>query len=323
MAPIHFPDSEHLLTLRGEVDSRLRLLLCRPGRRIPAGLVDAMCQATLAGGKRLRALLLVGIVDALRGDVRNGLTAAAAVEMIHAASLILDDLPCMDNAWHRRGEPALHRTQGEPATILTALALLNLAYEVLTTMRDVPAPAIVRIQRDLAGAVGRTGLVAGQWEDLDLSQAPAGHTSIAMSKTGVLFEFASRCGGVLCGVEAADCRRLARFGRLFGLGYQMLDDLHDGETPGGVTKGAIRRVLETARASARATAWQEVAGAFVRPALAHVDEMSRSEPVTRSQEDTNGETGEPISRWSAAKTNSGPTGSRVERPALAAVELLP
>ena len=236
-----------------------------------------MSDATLAGGKRLRALLLVGVVDAFGGDVDNGLSAAAAVEMIHAASLIVDDLPCMDNAWHRRGRLALHRKLGEPATILTAFALINLAYEVLTTIRDVPAPTIVRLQRDLACAVGRTGLVAGQWDDLGLSGTPAARTSIALLKTAVLFEFASRCGGVLCGVEAADLRRLERFGRCFGLGYQMLDDLSDGESQRSAAESegeerssrlaAIRRVFENARESARGTAWQEVAGAFIRPAL--------------------------------------------------------
>jgi geranylgeranyl diphosphate synthase, type II len=275
------------MALRGEVDARLRLLLCRQDRRTPAGLVDAMSHATLAGGKRLRALLLVGVVDALRGDVDNGLSAAAAVEMIHAASLIVDDLPCMDDSWHRRGQLALHRKLGEPATILAAFALINLAYEVLTTIRDVPARTIVRLQSDLARAVGRTGLVAGQWDDLDLSETPATHTSIAMSKTGVLFEFAARCGGVLCRAEAADLRRLKRFGRLFGLGYQMLDDVFDGESRRGAANGAgeerpsrlvaIRRVLESARESARGTAWQEVAGAFVRPALPAPPEFLESQ----------------------------------------------
>lgn len=282
MAPIRFPDSERLLALRDEVDARLRLLLGRHDRRTPSALADAMRHATLAGGKRLRALLLAGIADALGGDRDNGLSAAAAVEMIHAASLIVDDLPCMDNAWHRRGRPVLHRTIGEPATLLAAVALINLAYEVLTTLREVPARTMVRLQRDLAVAVGRAGLVAGQWEDLDLSQTPPARISVALSKTGVLFEFASRCGGVLGGAGAADLRRLARFGRLFGLGYQMLDDVCDDEPPYRTVNGegeqrsarlvAIRRVLETAGASARGTAWQEVAEAFIRPA----DEISRA-----------------------------------------------
>jgi geranylgeranyl diphosphate synthase type II len=284
-----------------------------------------MCHATLAGGKRLRALLLVGIVDALHGDMDNGMSAAAAVELIHAASLVVDDLPCMDNASHRRGQPALHRKIGESATVLAAFALINLAYEVLTTIRDVPAPTIVRLQSDLACAVGRTGLVAGQWDDLDLSQAPASHTSIALSKTAVLFEFASRCGGVLCGAEAADLRRLERFGRLFGLGYQMLDDLCDGESRRGDANGAgeehssrllvIQRVIEFARASARGTAWQEVAGAFIRPA----EQISRA----RSQEDTNGERRKRTSGWCEAHTDGTSASNGVEPAALAGVELLP
>ena len=224
----------------------------------------------------------MGIVDALRGDVHNGLSAAAAVEMIHAASLIIDDLPCMDNAWHRRGELALHRKLGEPATILAALALINLAYRSVDDDSG-------RAGSDDCSASTRPGMRG--WADrtcrravgrFDLSQTPAAQTSIAMSKTGVLFEFASRSGGVLCGAEVADLRRLARFGRRFGLGYQMLDDLYDGESRRGAATGsgdersgrlvAIRRVFETARESARGTAWQEVAGAFIRP----VDEMSRA-----------------------------------------------
>lgn len=290
MTPIRIPDSERLLGLRGEIDSHIRLLLSPRDHRTPAGLIDAMKHATLAGGKRLRALLLVGVVDALQGDLYNGLSAAAAVEMIHAASLVIDDLPCMDNAIHRRGELALHRKIGEDAAVLTALALVNLAYEVLTTIRDVPADTIVGIQADLAHVVGRTGLVAGQWDDLGLSHSPVAPTSVAAAKTAGLFEFASHCGGVLCGAEAADLERLAQLGRLFGLGYQMLDDLRDGDSRRGDTTGArseypgriaaIRQVLTAAQENAFATAWDEVAGAFIRPALAEVDGVSKARDVT-------------------------------------------
>jgi geranylgeranyl diphosphate synthase, type II len=279
MAPIRFPDSDLLASLRDDVDARLRLLLSRPDSRTPARLADAMCHATLAGGKRLRALLLLGIVDAMHGDRHNGLAAAAAVEMIHAASLIVDDLPCMDNASNRRGQLVLHRQIGEPATILTAIALINLAYEELTTIRDVPASTIVRLQRDLACAVGRAGLVAGQWEDLDLSKTTVAHTSIAEAKTGVLFEFAARSGGVLCDAGVADIRRLARFGHLFGLGYQMLDDACDGESRHGQL-AEIRRVLDNARESARGTAWQGVADAFVRPAEDLSRPRAQVDPMT-------------------------------------------
>jgi geranylgeranyl diphosphate synthase type II len=315
MTPIRFPDSDLLSSLRGEVDSRLRMLLCRSDNRTPAALVEAMRHATLAGGKRLRALLLLGIVEALRGDRHNGLSAAAAVEMIHAASLIVDDLPCMDNASNRRGRVVLHRQIGEAATILTAFALINLAFEVLTTMRDVPASTIVRLQGELAGAVGRTGLVAGQWDDLDLSQTRVAHTSIALSKTGVLFAFAARCGGVLCGAGLEDTRRLARFGRLFGLGYQMLDDVCDGESRHGQLV-AVRGVLDNARASARGTAWQGVADAFVRPA----EEFSRAH---EQQEDRNGKPGKATGRRSTDHIKGTSGGNRIEPAALTGIDVLP
>jgi geranylgeranyl diphosphate synthase type II len=240
-----------------------------------------MKRATLRGGKRLRPLLMLGVVDAFRGAFQDGLRAGAAIEMVHAASLIMDDLPCMDNATLRRGEKPLHCVVGERAAILAALALVNLAYEVLIALQSLPPEMIVKIQTDLARAIGRAGLVGGQWEDLRSSAKIADIEHVNYLKTGVLFEFACRCAGVLCKADAANLRRLSQFGRLFGIGYQMLDDICDLEAtrllPNDMhqqRRAAIVRIgqiFDEAQKTAEGMIWSRVAHAFIRPALAKLN----------------------------------------------------
>jgi geranylgeranyl diphosphate synthase type II len=280
-------ESEFPSNVRDKIDAQIHVFLCSRKGRVPEGLVDAMRQATLMGGKRLRALLVVGIVEALQGDVHNGICVGAAVEMVHSASLIIDDLPCMDNATDRRGNMALHLKIGEDGTILAALALVNLAYEVLASLRGIPVEAVVTMQADLASTLGRTGLVGGQWEDLKPSSSPPDIEYINLSKTGALFEFASRNGGVLCGANAVELDRLARFGRLFGIAYQMLDDLHDGELrrmhllSGSAdcvdqwvrALSQIRQVLKASEECARGSSWYAVARALICPKFEQINTL--------------------------------------------------
>ncbi|MFO8154748.1 MAG: polyprenyl synthetase family protein, partial [Thiohalospira sp.] len=150
---------------RALIDDRLRRLL-PTGPDLPATLHDALEEGLLAPGKRLRPQLTLLATAQCDGDWHAALDPACALEMVHAASLILDDLPAMDDASERRGRPALHRRFGEDGAILAAVALMNRAYAVVADCPDLTAETRLNLVRELAGTIGTDGLVAGQWRDL-------------------------------------------------------------------------------------------------------------------------------------------------------------
>src|SRR5687768_17609449 len=153
---------------RVRVEDGLRRLA--PRGRAPA--VEAALEDSLyAPAKRLRPIVSLMVAEVLRGDHAAVLPAGCAIEMVHTASLILDDLPSMDDARARRGRPACHVAHGEATAILAAFALLNRAYEILAEgWPDGPDAALRgQLARDLARAVGLDGMIAGQSEDLRLT----------------------------------------------------------------------------------------------------------------------------------------------------------
>ncbi len=216
--------------LREEVDARLDQLL-PDAASTPAALVRAAADAVAGPAKRLRPLLALlsaeqfGVAGAGRAAA---LDAGCAVELVHAASLILDDLPCMDDAALRRGRPAHHRRFGQDVTVLTAVALLNEAYAVLAAI-DLPADDRLTLVRRLSEAVGFQGLVAGQFRDLherDVADCGPLHV-LNGQKTGCLFVAAVE-GGAIAGGAPPERREAARaFGARLGEAFQILDDLLD------------------------------------------------------------------------------------------------
>jgi geranylgeranyl diphosphate synthase, type II len=189
----------------------------------PPGLAAAVRHAVFPRGGRIRPRLCLAVARAC-GEDAPALTdaAAAAIELLHCASLIHDDLPCFDDAPVRRGKPAVHRAFGEPLAVLAGDALIVLAFETLA--REAPAAplraaALVRIVARAVGMPG--GIVAGQaWEcescvELDLYQ---------QAKTGALFAGAAMAGAAAAGVETAPWRG---FGQRLGLAYQVADDIRD------------------------------------------------------------------------------------------------
>ena len=207
-------------------------------------LNDAMRYALLAPGKRLRPALVFWAADACSGGRDKAWEAAApaavAVEMIHAYSLVHDDLPAMDDDDLRRGRPTCHRAFDEATAILCGDALQALAFETLA--RDMPSAVAAKACLVLAQAVGAEALVGGQSDDLaaergwidDLSAAPADQQMawlkrIHCRKTGALFLAALELGGLSAGADAAQCAMLAAYGKSFGLAFQIADDLLDAE----------------------------------------------------------------------------------------------
>lgn len=196
----------------------------------PAALHEALRYTLLLPGKRLRAVLVLACADLLRGDEESVLPLACAVEMVHAASLILDDLPCMDDASLRRGKPALHRVVGEANAVLAAVGLLNLAFETVALASTLRERTRCHAAACLTRAIGASGLLAGQVADLaatgrrlDLEALEYVHSH----KTGALFQAAAELGALGAGGGAHDLEALRRYAKNLGLAFQITDDLLD------------------------------------------------------------------------------------------------
>jgi geranylgeranyl diphosphate synthase type II len=155
---------------------------------------------------------------------------AVAVEYAHAASLVLDDLPSMDNARRRRGRPALHLSHGVATAELAAVALLARAFEIVGAAPGMPAAARGRIVAELAAAVGASGCCAGQAADLSADPAHVrldDLEAIHAQKPGALFVAAVRCGAIAGGVGDSVLSALTLYARNLGLAFQITDDLLD------------------------------------------------------------------------------------------------
>ena len=206
----------------------------------PAGLGQAMRYGVLDGGKRLRPLLVLAAAQAVHGDAEAALRAAVAVELIHAYSLVHDDMPCMDNDVLRRGKPTVHVRFGEAQAMLAGDAMQALAFEVLTPDAAAVAPALqARLCSLLARAAGHAGMAGGQAIDLaSIGVALDEHTLRDMHdrKTGALLK-ASVLMGASCGSIAAHAwAALSDFGAALGLAFQVVDDILD-VTQASVTLG--------------------------------------------------------------------------------------
>jgi geranylgeranyl diphosphate synthase type II len=196
----------------------------------PAPLPAAMRDAVLAPGKRLRPLLAMAATLELGADPAAALDAGCALEMVHAASLALDDLPCMDDARLRRGRPALHRAYGEDVAILAAIALLSRAFVVLSTQPRVDAGVRAQLVASVAGSFGIDGLAGGQLEDLRGAEARRGAREARrcnVRKTGAAFSAAVDVAVSIAGAPARQRARLRSFALHLGCAFQLRDDLLD------------------------------------------------------------------------------------------------
>lgn len=196
-----------------------------PGSRV----AEAMRYTLLAPSKRVRAILAILAADVCGApSTARALPAACAIEAIHASSLMLDDLPSMDDAPLRRGRPTAHVVFGEALTILAAFGLLNAAFAWLARRYE-PALA-ARLSLDVADAVGLEGLVAGQAEDVLATDAPLRFDAlerIHRRKTGALFSAAATAGARSAGGRDHDVAALSAYAKNLGLAFQIVDDLLD------------------------------------------------------------------------------------------------
>jgi len=197
----------------------------------PAGLGIAMRYGVLDGGKRLRPLLVLAACEAVRGRREAALRAAVAVELIHAYSLVHDDMPCMDNDVLRRGKPTVHVQFGQAQAMLAGDAMQALAFEVLTPEGDaVPVALQARLCALLARSAGHAGMAGGQAIDLASIGARLDEAALRdmhRRKTGALLQ-ASVLMGAACGLpDERAWRALSDYGAAVGLAFQVVDDILD------------------------------------------------------------------------------------------------
>ncbi len=224
---LSYPDD-----LVGQVDSYLAEL--EFGEKEPVmPLTEAMRYSLLAGGKRIRPILLLATGRAYGTPPAAIMPAAAALEMIHTYSLIHDDLPAFDDDALRRGQPSCHVKFGENVAILAGDALFAEAYRLICERLETAPPVRLSVIEEISVATGVKGVVGGQLIDI-MGSACDGDTLMMLHslKTGRLISACVRCGGLLAGVTAPELTRLSGFAADLGLLFQIKDDILDvvGET---------------------------------------------------------------------------------------------
>ena len=201
----------------------------------------AMAYTALAPSKQVRAVLVLACAELCRGQIDRAVPAAAAIELVHSSSLILDDLPSMDNAPLRRGRRANHLEFGEAIAILAAFGLLNLAFGTFT--RAYQPELASRLSAITSEAIGPAGLIGGQAIDLLATDQQISFETlerIHRGKTGALFVAAATCGAITAGAAAEPIAALTAFAKNLGLAFQIVDDLLDVEGDPAQTGKAIR-----------------------------------------------------------------------------------
>ena len=193
-------------------------------------LAESMEYSLMAGGKRLRPILMMAAADAVGARGTDFVQAACGIEMIHTYSLIHDDLPAMDNDDYRRGKLTNHKVFGEALAILAGDALLTQAFEVILRQQGVPAQVLLEVLREISIAAGPNGMVGGQVIDM-LSEGKRISMEelrkMHMGKTGALFRAAIRSGAILGGASEAQLAALTTYADCFGLAFQITDDILD------------------------------------------------------------------------------------------------
>jgi geranylgeranyl diphosphate synthase, type II len=227
------PALAEFMAIKARVEQHLETLL-PPGLAGPERLIEAMQYSLLSPAKRARAILTV--LSALQFGAAPGAadTAAAAIEMVHAASLILDDLPSMDNAALRRGKATNHRVFGEDTAILAAVGLMNHAYQCVASDAALTADCRTELVAILTRSIGNDGLVGGQEQDMREAGSYTSAADVTLMhgrKTGALFAAAAEAGACVAGVTAARRAAMAEFGMRVGLAFQTYDDLLDAHAP--------------------------------------------------------------------------------------------
>ena len=243
---------DRLLPLRRDIDATLEGAIGQAKRR-DQRLAEAMRYASIGSGKRFRALLVAAVSELVGGSYAQALRVGAAIECVHAQSLVHDDLPCMDNDDLRRGRPTLHRKFDEATAVLAGDALLALGFELLADEATHPDTNVrAALVLALARAVGQDGLAGGQMMDLYPPVKPTRQQlfDCESRKTGALIRFAVEAGSMLGTCSTGERARLLLFAENLGLVFQIRDDMLDHIGDVAVVGKALRKDAEAGRKNA-------------------------------------------------------------------------
>lgn len=222
---------EYLRRKKSLVEEHLQKLIDN-NQEIPV-IYDAMRYSLLAGGKRLRPILVIMACELFGGEADKVLPVACSIEMIHTYSLIHDDLPAMDNDDYRRGKLTNHKVYGEGFAILAGDALLNKAFEVLhQSLLDNPTPEFIKAAAYIGRAAGTEGMIGGQCIDLYFENKMVNIDTLNKmheKKTGAMIKAPLVAGALIAGAKEEDIQKIERYGQLIGLAFQISDDILDVE----------------------------------------------------------------------------------------------
>jgi len=225
------PVNDYFAARRTLIDDYLKSVAARTGA--PKPLAEPLRRSLTSSGKRVRGILTIAVGESCGVKPEKLLDAAAAMEMIHASSLVLDDLPAMDDAQLRRGAPTLHREFGEDLAILSAVALLNHAYGMIARNYAAMNPRqwpMQQVMKRIVDAVGWDGTIAGEAVDLHSEGSTLDFDTLEFihsRKTGALFVAAAAIGGMLANISPAALARIEVFAKNLGLAFQITDDVLD------------------------------------------------------------------------------------------------
>jgi geranylgeranyl diphosphate synthase type II len=226
-------DVEAYLSERKALIDRSLERYLKQSKRRPQTIVKAMRYGVLSGGKRLRPILTLASGELFGAEHKRLLPFACALELIHAYSLIHDDLPALDNDDLRRGEPATHKVFGEGMALLAGDALLTEAFQLMTradAIRSLKPGLVLELIRDISQAAGANGLVGGQAVDLEAEGKEANVAAVEdihARKTGALICVSAKIGARIGGATRQELRRVERYGGYLGLAFQIADDIMD------------------------------------------------------------------------------------------------
>lgn len=199
----------------------------------PEDIFKAMKYTVMLPGKRLRPIMCLETVRMFDGEIDKALPAACAIEMLHAQSLIHDDLPCMDNDDFRRGKPSNHKVFGEANAVLAGDALLTFAPQLIIEKSDLPAETKLKLVYEFTKWAGAYALIAGQVVDIEseggkLVKTPEETLNfIHMNKTAALFRLAMRMGAIIANAQQDRLEEIDNFAKEFGMAFQIYDDIMD------------------------------------------------------------------------------------------------
>ena len=199
----------------------------------PESIHKSMLYSVLAGGKRLRPILVIAAAEAVGGNRQDILPFAVAAEYIHTYTLIHDDLPALDDDDLRRGKPTNHKVFGEAIAILAGDALLTQAFHLMThsdLMSVIPPESLLQAAHDMTGALGTAGMIGGQVVDIESEGKPIDAETleyIHVYKTGCLIKACIRAGAILSQADEGQLNALSNYGAHIGLAFQIVDDILD------------------------------------------------------------------------------------------------